>query len=250
MYAGAKFPASHKRDGEMASKPPSHQKALESSVGFDLRTMTPADLDRVKSYYYGMISENDKYIGAILAELKQAGLEDRTVVVFNADHGEMLGDHGLLFKGSYMYDPVLQVPLILRAPGKLPSGVTVDALVEEIDVLPTLLELLGVEIPAGVQGKSLAPLAKDPRRPHKRAVFAEFPTIKMARTTEWKIVHYPKAAHGELYHLTEDPHELNNLWADRGHAAARAEMEALLFDWSLESQDPKLAPVRDPAEAK
>ena len=79
LYLGAKFPASHKRDGEMDNKPPAQKTALESSVGFDLRTMTAADLDRVKAYYYGMITENDKYIGTILDELKASGLEDRTV---------------------------------------------------------------------------------------------------------------------------------------------------------------------------
>src|SRR3989440_4874603 len=112
MYLGAKFPPSHVGSGEIANKPPQQTAALENSVGFDLRAMTAADLDRVKAYYYGMISENDKYIGTILDELKASGLEERTIVVFNADHGEMLGDHGLLFKGSYMYDAVTKVPLI------------------------------------------------------------------------------------------------------------------------------------------
>src|SRR5207244_2844390 len=118
IYLGAKFPASHARKGEMDNKPPQQKAAIEKSVGFDLRTMTPEALDRVKAYYYGMISENDKYIGTILAELDLTGMRDRTIVVFNADHGEMLGDHGLLFKGSYMYDGVVKVPLIIRAPGK------------------------------------------------------------------------------------------------------------------------------------
>jgi len=248
MYLGAKLPASHVRPGEMRNKPPQQKAALENSVGFDLRTMTAADLDRVKAYYYGMISENDKYIGTILDELRSSGLEDRTIVVFNADHGEMLGDHGLLFKGSYMYDAVTKVPLIIRAPGKLPAGVAVDALVEEVDVMPTLLELLGVAAPAGVQGQSLTGLAKDPKTRHKTAVFSEFPTIRMARTREWKLVHYNKARYGELYHLTEDPHELTNLWDDPKYASARADMEGTLVDWLAATQDPKLAPVRDPAE--
>lgn len=87
MYLGAKFPPSHKKPGEMANKPPQQKAALADSVGFDLRTMTPAELDLVKAYYYGTISENDKYIGLILDELKTLGIEDRTVVVFNADHG-------------------------------------------------------------------------------------------------------------------------------------------------------------------
>ena len=175
-------------------------------------------LDLVKAYYYGMISENDKYIGAILNELKSSGLEDRTIVVFNADHGEMLGDHGLLFKGSYMYDAVTRVPLILRAPGKIPAGKVVDSLVEEVDILPTLLDLLGVKSPAGIQGQSLFGQPKE-------TVFSEFPTIKMVRTAEWKLVHYPKAKYGELYHLGEDPHELTNLWAESKYAAIRAELE-------------------------
>src|SRR5256885_14687888 len=103
----------------MGNKPPQQKAAIMNSVGFDLRAMTASDLDRVKAYYYGMISENDKYIGTILDELKSSGLADRTVGVFNADHGGMLGDHGLLFKGSYMYDSVVRTPLIIRAPGKI-----------------------------------------------------------------------------------------------------------------------------------
>lgn len=239
IYLGAKFPPSHVRPGEMANKPPQQRTAIENSVGFDLRTMTAADLDRVKAYYYGMITENDKYIGTILDELKSAGLDDRTVVVFNADHGEMLGDHGLLFKGSYMYDAVVKTPLIIRAPGKLQAGSVRADLVEEVDMLPTLLELLGVAAPAGVQGQSLLGARR------KSAVFAEFPTIRMARTREWKLVHYTRARHGELYHLAEDPHELYNLWDDPKHAGARAEMEGVLADWLMSTTDPNLAPVRD-----
>jgi arylsulfatase A-like enzyme len=240
MYVGAKFPPSHVRPGEMANKPPQQKAAIESSVGFDLRTMTTADLDRVKAYYYGMITENDKHIGTILDELKAQGLDDRTVVVFNADHGEMLGDHGLLFKGSYMYDAVVRTPLIVRAPGKVQAGSVRSDLVEEVDVMPTLLELLGVAAPSGVQGQSLLGGKR------KSAVFAEFPTIKMARTREWKLVHYPRAKYGELYHLSEDPHELYNLWDDPKHAGARAEMEGVLADWLIATADPNLAPARDP----
>ena len=223
--------------------PAPYDRMYESSVGFDLRKMTAADLDRVKAYYYGMISENDKYIGTILDELKASGLADRTVVVFNADHGEMLGDHGLLFKGSYMYDGVVHTPLIVRAPGKIQAGTVRSELVEEVDVMPTLLDLLGVPVPTSVQGQSLV---TNPKR--KNAVFSEFPTIKMARTRDWKLVHYTKAKHGELYNLKEDPHELYNLWDDPKYATNRAEMEGVLFDWLSSTGDPNLAPVKDPQE--
>jgi len=70
----------------------------------------------------------------------------------------------------------------------------------------------------------------------------------MARTKDWKLVHYTKARYGELYHLTEDPHELTNLHDDPKYAQARAEMEDMLLDWLAGSQDPNLAPVRDPED--
>jgi arylsulfatase A-like enzyme len=238
MYANATFPASHKRDGEMKNKPPGQQRAIENSVGFDLRTLTEGDLHRVKSYYYGMISENDKYIGKILDHLRTSGLEDRTIVIFNADHGEMLGDHGLLFKGGYFYDEVVHIPLILRAPGKVTAGKRVKALAEQIDLVPTVLELLGMPQPAGMQGQSL--LTGKPRK----AVHSEFSNIKMLRTEDWKLVHYLHAPYGELYNLREDPHELYNLFDDAGAAKARHEMESALADWLIDTQDPLLAPEK------
>jgi len=241
MYDGATFPASHSRPGEMDNKPPGHAKALAASVGFDLRKMARADLDRVKSFYYGMISLNDKYVGQILEELRAQGLDQRTIVVFNADHGEMLGDHGLLFKGCYMYEEVLRIPLIIRAPGKLSAGTHSTSLTEEIDVMPTILDLLGLPAPAGIQGKSLA--ASNPAE--KSAVFAEFPTIHAVRTKQWKLVRYLRSDHGELYDLANDPNELHNLWDDAAHGKRRAEMLGLLMDWWVASQDPLLAPVTD-----
>ncbi len=243
MYEGAQFPPSHRREGEMKNKPPAQQKALESSVGFDLRTMTARDLDRIKSYYYGMISLNDKYIGRILDELRRLDLEDRTIVVFNADHGEMLGDHGLLYKGGYFYDEVVRAPLILRAPG-LPKAKRVSDLVETVDLMPTLLELLGLQKSNRVQGRSLIPLIRGSER-RTTPVYSEFPTTKMIRTLDWKLVHYVRAPYGELYNLREDPHELFNRWDDPSCAQARSEMQARLTDWLIATDDPLLAPVLD-----
>jgi arylsulfatase A-like enzyme len=241
MYEGARFPASRKREDEMRNKPPTQQRSIESSVGFDLRTMTPRDLDRIKSYYYGMISLNDKYIGQILGQLKKLDLDDRTVVVFNADHGEMLGDHGLLFKGGYFYDEVVHVPLILHAPGLAPKRVS--ELVETIDLLPTLLEVLGISVPEQVQGRSLLPLISGAQR-GKQAVFSEFPTTKMVRTRDWKLVHYVGASYGELYNMQEDPHELHNRWNDPSCLAARSEMQGRLADWFVRTEDQLLAPLK------
>jgi arylsulfatase A-like enzyme len=127
--------------------------------------------------------------------------------------------------------------------GRRPPGGASNALVEEIDVLPTILELLEIPAPEGIQGKSLLPVARG--GPGKPAVFAEFPAIHAVRTAEWKLVHYLRSQRGEFYNLKNDPHELNNLWENPGYLKRRGEVQGLLFDWHLTSQDPLLAPVKD-----
>ena len=242
MYERAAFPPSHRRTGEMTNKPPSHTRSLENTAGFDLRTMTGRDLQRIKSYYYGMISLNDKYIGHMLDSLAELGLAEHTVVVVTADHGEMLGDHGLLFKAGYMYDEVLRTPLIFRAPGKLPAGRRIHGMTEGIDIMPTVLELLGLPPSGRVQGRGLLRMV-DGKDPGRDEVHSEFPTTKMIRTADWKLVHYVRAPYGELYNLREDPHELHNLYDDRAYAQVRAEMKSRLADWLIQSEDPALSPI-------
>jgi arylsulfatase A-like enzyme len=138
-----------------------------------------------------------------------------------------------------MYDEVVRVPLILRAPDKIEAGKRVKALAEEIDLVPTVLRLLGIEIPPAIQGQDLL-IPKKPRR----SVHSEFSNIKMLRSADWKLVHYLHAPYGELYNLREDPHELYNLYDDPGAAKPRHEMESELADWLIDSQDPLLAPVQ------
>src|SRR5262249_7646736 len=137
LYSGARFPETRKKAGEMANKPPAQQRAMKSLAGFDPSAISTADLHLLKSFYYGMISLNDKHLGRVLEKVNFA----ETVVVFTADHGEMLGDHGLLLKGSYMYDQVVHTPLIFAGAG-VPSGVRVDALTESVDIAPTVAALM------------------------------------------------------------------------------------------------------------
>ena len=243
LYANAHFPPSATRAGEMDNKPPTQRAALKDTVHTDLTRLSAEQLHRIKSFYYGMISLNDHYIGEILSALEHAGLADSTIVVFNADHGEMLGDHGLVFKGAFFYEGLVHVPLIIRAPGRLPRTAKVDSLVQEIDVLPTLLELAGVPAPAGIQGRSLVPIAHG-HGPKQQAVYSEFPTIKMIRTGDWKLVHYVGQTYGELYDLKNDPTELSNRYGDPAFADAQAAMERRLTDWFITSADPLLPPLK------
>jgi arylsulfatase A-like enzyme len=244
MYAGAAFPSTRKKPGEMSNKPPGQQRAAKSVAGFDPSAMTQAELDLVKSYYYGMITLTDKYLGAVLDHLDRSGMAENTIVAFLADHGEMLGDHGLMLKGGYMYDQVLHTPLILAGPG-IPRGKTIHTLIEAADLAPTLGELMGFATPYA-QGKSLAPLWTKSGATHKPAVFGEFPTIKMVRTTEWKLVHYPGQKYGELYDLRKDPDEYENLYASPEVRLEKAEMYRMLADWMIGTGDPMRPPVQDP----
>ncbi|HET8547675.1 MAG TPA: sulfatase-like hydrolase/transferase [Bryobacteraceae bacterium] len=239
MYKGARFPATKKKPGEMANKPPAQQRAMKSLAGFDPSTISSADLDLIKAFYYGMITLGDKHLGRVLDGVSL----DNTVVVFTADHGEMLGDHGLLLKGSYMYDQVVHTPLVFAGPG-VPRGVRVDGLTESVDIAPTIAELLGFPLP-WAQGKSLKHLFGNPRAPHKQAVHSEFPAVKMVRTATHKLVHYPGARYGELYDLKRDPDEYDNLYDDPAQAESRAGMYARLADWLLATRDPMRAPVQD-----
>jgi arylsulfatase A-like enzyme len=112
-----------------------------------------AHLRRARHGYYAMVSEVDRYIGEIIDALETNRLSENTVVIFTSDHGEWLGEHLRFGKGYPGHDPVTRVPLILFGPA-LSAGQTINHLVEAVDVLPTILELAGVQVPYQVQGRS------------------------------------------------------------------------------------------------
>ena len=114
--------------------------------------------------YYAMIELIDDNVGRMLAALERTGQAANTLVIFTSDHGEMLGDHGLLLKGCRFYEGLVHVPLILRWPGQIPAGATTDALVELTDLAPTLLDAAGGEVPSHMAGRSLLPCCAAPPR--------------------------------------------------------------------------------------
>jgi arylsulfatase A-like enzyme len=154
----------------------------------------------------------------LLAGLSQLGLAERTLVVFTSDHGEEFGEHGWKGHDETLYEEVLHVPLILRAPGLVPAGVRVPRQVSLVDLAPTLLELLGVTPPRGIHGRSLVPYLSQPKRGDDEVVFAELvkrrkgKRLVMARSgmRKW-IWHEPPAVPTEVYDLAADPPEKQNL---------------------------------------
>ena len=105
-----------------------------------------------------MIKVIDDQVGHIMDTLEETGKRERTVVIFTSDHGEMLGDHGLIQKGCRFYEGLVRVPLIFSWPGRFAQGLKSDALVELLDKAPTLLELAGLGVPERMHGRSLLPI--------------------------------------------------------------------------------------------
>ncbi len=179
--------------------------------------------------YYAMVSLIDDEVARILAALAALDLADETLVVFTSDHGEMLGDHGVLLKGPMLYDGAVRVPLILRWPGHLPAGERRSDLVEWIDLCSTVLDAAGAPALPGDQGTSLLPLARGDADAATRGwAFCEYrdsghpydPPVHatMLRQDRYKLIvhHGPPATDrvrtGELYDLADDPREERNLW--------------------------------------
>jgi arylsulfatase A-like enzyme len=169
--------------------------------------------------YYAAASYTDAQIGRVLDELERLGLADDTVVVLWGDHGWHLGEHGLWCKHTN-FEVATRSVLLVRAPGRA-RGERTNALVEFVDIYPTLCELVGLPVPKGLEGASFAPLLKDPARPWKSAAFSQYPRKELMghsmrtdryRYTEWADRDGKAAPVGvELYDHQSDPGENVNL---------------------------------------
>ena len=195
--------------------------------------------------YYAMIAQIDDQFGRILESLDATGQRENTVIVFTSDHGEMLGDHGLMLKGCRFYEGLVRVPLIFSWPGQFRQDHRYDDLTELLDMSATLLELAGVPVPETHQGRSLLPELHgeeeknaprdfvrceyfDALDPHFTGGSGTFAT--MHRTRTHKLVVYHGHGLGELFDLERDPWEHNNLWDDPGSATLKHQLLAESFD--------------------
>ena len=225
-------------EGEFADKPSAQKAYMEmmeerlypASIPL-LSQATPEKIDRMRRHYYANVMLIDEWVGRICEKLDQRGQLDNTIFVFASDHGEMLGDHGMIYKFGSHYESVAKVPCILAGPG-LPEGQQQAGLVESIDLGPTLLDVCGVPSEQAFQGRSIRPLL-DNGQAVRKAVFSEFEQRLMIRRGDWKLVYYRDDGEGELYNLADDPDELNNRYADADTAATRADLLAELLTWRL-----------------
>ena len=180
------------------------------------------------AYTYGAISMVDEGIGKILESLSSYGLEKNTLIIFTSDHGDLMGDHGLLFQGPAHFHGYINVPMIWKVPNMTTPGTITDSLASSVDIPKTLLSILNIKSknqPPGMQGYDLSPILEDPKikiRDHciieededSQRDSYKLPALRVRTmvTEDYRITVYQGYENtGDLFDLKNDPNELNNL---------------------------------------
>ncbi len=241
------------RDGEEDLWPP-HTRAFREYY----RSFTESDWRTLRALYYGSVTFMDQEIGRIIAALEEKLDMENTILVFVADHGEILGDHGIRGKTAYHYDSCIRVPLICRWDGHWAAGARESEITESTDLGPTLLEEAGVHHNTLMEGRSFAPLLRGEEWEEARghaysesyAGGPEDPTpapitwAKTIRTDRWRATFYPSADYGELFDLRNDPEEVHNLWFRPEHREVIEEHRRILLDRLVMMDYPIARPER------
>ncbi len=215
LYSDIEIKSQHNPDDNLATKPEWGRK------------MDKNWKSQIRNYMRSLLAV-DESLGRVLETLEAEKILDDTVVVFAGDNGYFHGEHGGMWDKRAAYEPSIRIPLLMRYPPLARGGSRCDAMVLNMDVAPTLLELAGVSVPGTMQGQSWLGVLKG--RPGRESFLYEYfqevdrrfkrPTVLAVRTKQWKYVTYPLADKltDELYDMENDPEELNNLIADAGCA--------------------------------
>ncbi|TZF81204.1 sulfatase-like hydrolase/transferase [Pedobacter sp. BS3] len=235
------------------------------------------NIPRIRSNYYGMLRLIDDQVKKFVDFLKAENLYDNTILIFVGDHGDFTGEYGLIKKGVEVPECLTRIPMIWHGPGIAKNAQPHTAHVSNVDIMPTICDMLGVRLPDGVQGRSLWPLLTGDKYPKAefesivvqqgfgglhftnlreydpytqdgtitkgKEEFDELNTwsqsgiMRMLRKDNWKLV-YDMQGSGQLYNLAEDPAEINNLYGNNKYKDKQTELLQDLLAWELRTQDP------------
>jgi arylsulfatase A-like enzyme len=245
--------------------------------------MTTAERDHVRALYAAQVTLVDRWIGRLLEKVETLGLDKNTLIIYLTDHGHLFGDHDLQGKPTgplgMLYEATARVPLLIRHPEGMGVGQRIEGLAQHPDILPTILDFLGVPIPSSVQGASLLPLMAGTTTRVREAAFsgrysrvAGLP-LALARqetahgfdgsaglerfgepftvsTEEWSFICPPGNRPRELYHLRQDPRQTQNVIAQ--HPAVAADLHRQLLAWleSMETSPERIRAYGDDALAQ
>jgi len=205
---------------------------------------TPEEIRRHLRDYYAVMTALDGQIGRLVRDLKERGQWQNTLVVFSSDHGLALGSHGLMGKQN-VYEDGMKAPLVFAGPG-VRKGQS-EALAYLMDIYPTVCAMVGAEVPAGLDGKSLKPVLQGEQRKVRDTLFVAYRDVQRAvRDERWKLIRYPQIDHTQLFDLRADPHETHNLAEDPKQAPQVERLTGLLQEWQRELGDGAPLHVENP----
>ncbi len=236
LYKDADIPAPLLREGELDDKPAVFREMAALYAEGD-----KAKWEDFRRYYYASCSMIDHHCGRVIEHLRASGQLDNTLVVFYSDHGEMAGDHRLMGKHQTNYESVIHVPAIVRHPATVPAGSQVEAVIEAVDLMPTVLDAVGADIPRSVDGESRWAAVINSDDAGSDAILLEFATpegesTKTLRTATHK---YWVNEQGEeaLFDLLDDPDEFVNRAGDPAALGDLQEMRGRLLQKLINTED-------------
>jgi arylsulfatase A-like enzyme len=225
-------------------------------------SLSELELRQIKATYFGMMSEIDAQIGRLVDYLKQIDAYDNTLIIFTSDHGDMQGDHWMLSKSCF-YEEAFHVPLIVRDPSAAADklrGTSVEEFTESVDVMPTILNCIGLDIPVQCNGYSLIPFCRDKQPPDWRQEYhAEYDLrssyaynekvpfglkkrqcmVSIIRGERYKYVHFAGLP-PLFFDLKGDPHEFINRFNDPDYQSRVLEYVEKMLTWHMEHDEPAL----------
>jgi len=218
------------------------------------KELTEEERKGIIASYYTSVEYLDKNVGLILNKVEELGIGDSTLVVYIGDHGYLLNDHKR-FEKHMMWEPAVRAPLIIQGGKQLKAGTKIEALTEFVDLAPTMLQAIGMDIPQELQGKSLLPLLNGEKKYHKKFIFSEFlaDNKAMVRGERFKYIFTtgkkdlaqgyqtglpaPGITH-RLYDLEKDPYETTNLYYKPNYQQEAKRLQNEMIMW-FESTHPK-----------
>jgi len=240
---------------------------------------------RIRSNYYGMLRLIDDEVKNLIDYLRERGLYENTIFIFVADHGDFTGEYGLIKKGVEVPECLTRIPMIWHGPGIGGNKAPQNAHVSNVDIMPTICDIIGTPIPEGVQGRSLWPMLQGKDYPKEEFssiivqqgfgglhftdlkefdpytqdgtlvkgktqfdelnTWSQSGTLRMLRKSDWKLA-YDMQGSGQLYNLKEDPAEIHNLFGNPEFTSKQMELLEDMMAWELRTQD--LLPLPHPTK--
>jgi arylsulfatase len=251
-YLNRDLPLLPVTDDELDSLPPALKELRQHNQEIDhdsvIMDLNPSEEQRhrQRAFYLANVSMIDEKVGEIIEALDRKNYLDDSIIIFTSDHGDCLSDHGQSQKWT-MYEQITRVPMIVWAPGRFGSGRTVEQLVQQMDIGPTILEWAGLPVPTDWEAESLAAVLQPETadtfagRPYvyceqvRDAVLTGCEFMTMVRDKSHKLVHFLDQPDGQLFDLVNDPDECENLWNKPDATPHRARLLAELREWRIRS---------------